>query len=35
MSQLKGEIGEKTSWDSKYCNELFHRRYRAHPSLKT
>ena len=26
MSQLKGEIGEKTSWDSKYCSELFHRR---------
>jgi hypothetical protein len=25
MSQLKGEIGEKTSWDSKYCSELFHR----------
>ena len=26
VSQLKGEIGEKTSWDSKYCSELFHRR---------
>lgn len=25
VSQLKGEIGEKTSWDSKYCSELFHR----------
>jgi hypothetical protein len=25
MSQLKGEIGEKTSWDSNYCSELFHR----------
>ena len=27
MSQLKGEIGEKTSWDSKYCSELFNRRW--------
>ena len=26
VQQLRGEIDEKTSWDSKYCSDIFHRR---------
>ena len=26
VDQLRGEIGDKTAWDSKYCSDLFNRR---------
>ena len=27
VKQLSGEIREKTTWDPKYCSDIFHRRY--------
>ena len=29
VKQLSGEIREKTSWDPKYCSDIFHRRYKT------